>query len=71
VKPAAALFQKMMEKTFKPLLRVCVLIYPDDIVVYCKDMKSHVKALKQSVLIGKEGKTDFVQTKVQLFEREL
>ncbi|KAL0291648.1 UNVERIFIED_CONTAM: Retrovirus-related Pol polyprotein from transposon.6 [Sesamum radiatum] len=44
---APSTFQAVMNDVFRPLLRSCVLIFFDDILVYSKDWPSHLQHLRR------------------------
>ncbi|QRW26601.1 Retrotransposable element Tf2 protein [Rhizoctonia solani] len=69
---APAAFQHFMNKLFKDLLDICVIIYLDDILIYSKDNASHTqhvhKVLKQLMdnqLFCKASKCTFHVTSVE------
>ncbi|CAI7855113.1 unnamed protein product [Closterium sp. NIES-54] len=43
---APATFQMTMNEAFRPLLDKCVIIYLDDILVYCRDKQQHLEDLE-------------------------
>ncbi|QRW22889.1 Retrotransposable element Tf2 protein [Rhizoctonia solani] len=69
---APAAFQHFMNKLFKDLLDVCVIIYLDDILIYSKDDASHTKhvhevlrRLMDNQLFCKASKCTFHVTSVE------
>ncbi|GAU28429.1 hypothetical protein TSUD_54810 [Trifolium subterraneum] len=48
---APSTFQSLMNEVFRPLLRKCVLVVFDDILVYSADWSSHIKNLKKGVVV--------------------
>jgi hypothetical protein len=44
---APATFQATMNSIFEPLLRKCVLIFMDDILVYSPTLEAHCKHLQE------------------------
>ncbi|QRW25069.1 Retrotransposable element Tf2 protein [Rhizoctonia solani] len=69
---APAAFQHFMNKLFKDLLDVCVIIYLDDILIYSKDDASHtqhvhevLKQLMENQLFCKASKCTFHATPVE------
>ncbi|XP_004296076.1 PREDICTED: uncharacterized protein LOC101299658 [Fragaria vesca subsp. vesca] len=69
---APSTFQALMNELFKPLLRKGVLVFFDDILIYSKDLESHVRhleevfhILRQNLLKLKESKCVFAQPQVQ------
>ncbi|QRW20758.1 Retrotransposable element Tf2 protein [Rhizoctonia solani] len=69
---APAAFQHFMNKLFKDLLDVCVIIYLDDILIYSKDDASHtqhvhevLKQLMENQLFCKASKCTFHVTSVE------
>ncbi|KAF8761149.1 hypothetical protein RHS01_00326 [Rhizoctonia solani] len=69
---APAAFQHFMNKLFKDLLDVCVIIYLDDILIYSKDDASHtqhlhevLRRLMENQLFCKASKCTFHVTSVE------
>ncbi|KAF8697498.1 hypothetical protein RHS03_07767, partial [Rhizoctonia solani] len=69
---APAAFQHFMNKLFKDLLDVCIIIYLDDILIYSKDDASHTKhvhevlrRLMENQLFCKASKCTFHVTSVE------
>ncbi|QRW17568.1 Retrotransposable element Tf2 protein [Rhizoctonia solani] len=69
---APAAFQHFMNKLFKDLLDVCVIIYLDDILIYSKDDATHtqhvhkvLQCLKENQLFCKVSKCTFHVTLVE------
>jgi hypothetical protein len=65
-------FQQLMNTTLGPLLRICVLVFFDDILVFSKSYKEHLehlslvfKALRENQLYAKLSKCTFAQEKVE------
>lgn len=42
-----------------PLLHKCVVVFLDDILVYCKSMIDHVQHLREGVFVAQETQTLF------------
>lgn len=69
---APSTFQALMNHVFKPLLRQCVLVFFDDILVYSHDLQSHFlrlaevfQLLRENQLKVKLSKCSFAQPSVQ------
>lgn len=65
-------FQALMNTTFKPLLRRCVLYFFDDILVYSKDLPQHLhnlnyvlQLLRDHQLFAKESKCCFGSSTIE------
>lgn len=52
---APATFQSLMNSIFQPYLRKFVLVFFDDILVYSKDLDSHIDHLQKTLQILKEN----------------
>jgi len=68
---APATFQRLMNQTFQPLLRKCVLVFFDDILIYSSSWQLHLQhvelvfqILSQNVLFAKLSKCLFGVTEV-------
>lgn len=48
---APSTFQALMNHIFKPLLRKCVLVFYDDILIYCADFETHLSHLNEVLSI--------------------
>lgn len=71
---APASFQGWMNSVFEPLLRKCVLVFFDDILIYSKSLEDHwlhlaqvFELMHQHSLYAKASKCSFVMTKVEYF----
>ncbi|KAJ9515193.1 hypothetical protein QJQ45_002324 [Haematococcus lacustris] len=53
---APAMFQRMMNNVFKPLINECVLVYIDDILVMSNTPEEHVQHLRQVLQLMRENK---------------
>lgn len=69
---APASFQNWMNAVFKPLLRKCVLVFFDDILVYRKNLEDHWSHLaavftlmRDNQMYAKQSKCFFVVEKVE------
>ncbi|CAJ2651205.1 unnamed protein product [Trifolium pratense] len=69
---APSTFQSLMNDVFRPLLRRHVLVFFDDILIYSKDWKSHMKHLKEVLellaahsLVANRKKCNFAQNSVE------
>ncbi|GMI94562.1 hypothetical protein HRI_003125500 [Hibiscus trionum] len=67
-----AIFQALMYEVFRPYLRKFVLVFFDDILVYCPDLETHLrhlrevlKVLKKHQLFAKKSKCYFGQRQVE------
>ncbi|XP_021971365.1 uncharacterized mitochondrial protein AtMg00860-like [Helianthus annuus] len=61
-----------MNNTFKPLLRKCVLVFLDDILVYNSSMEQHMKdlelvfkLLREHTLMAKKSKCSFTGAQIE------
>ncbi|CAI7860634.1 unnamed protein product [Closterium sp. NIES-53] len=69
---APATFQAEMNHILRPLVDECVVVYLDDILIYSRDMKQHIKHLRRVFEIlrreefyAKLSKSEFALKKVQ------
>lgn len=69
---APASFQGWMNSVFKPLLRKCVLVFFDDILVYSKNLNEHwmhlfavFTLMKDNHMYAKQSKCTFAVNKVK------
>ncbi|XP_021848493.1 uncharacterized protein [Spinacia oleracea] len=69
---ATASFQNWMNQVFKPLLRKCVLVFFDDILVYSKTLEEHLthlalvfELMKSNHIFAKLSKCVFATNKVE------
>jgi len=69
---APATFQSLMNNIFQPLLRKCVLVFVDDILIYSKSLDEHVEHLQQVLnllnqhdLLLKRSKCTFAQQSLE------
>lgn len=69
---APATFQALMNTIFQPLLRQCVLVFVDDILIYSKTLEEHVTHLEQVFnilehhnLYLKKSKCSFAQSSLE------
>jgi hypothetical protein len=69
---APATFQALMDTIFQPLLRNCVLVVVDDILIYSKTLEDHVlhlqqvfSILEQHELYLKKSKCSFTQSSLE------
>lgn len=69
---APATFQAIMNSIFAPLLRKCVLVFVDDILIYSKSLEEHVQhlqtmlsILREHQLLIKHSKCTFAQQKLE------
>jgi hypothetical protein len=69
---AHSTFQGLLNEVFRPYLQKFVLVFFDDILVYSRDIKDHIKHLKvvlevlqQQQLFAKPTKCDFWRLEVE------
>lgn len=69
---APATFQALMNTIFQPLLRKCVLVFMDDILIYSKTLSEHLEhlhqvfsLLQQHQLYLKQSKCSFAQQSLE------
>ena len=67
---APSTFQALMIKVLKPLLRRCVLVFFDDILIYNKDKEEHRNHLQLVLLLLRDNDL-FVNRKKRSFEQEI
>ena len=69
---APATFQAWMNMVFKPLLRQCVLVFFDDVLIYSKTLEDHwnhlravFELMKEHQMFVKESKCSFIMSKIE------
>ena len=69
---APATFQALMNNIFQPLLRKCVLVFVDDILIYSPTLEAHLdhlqqvfKILNDHQLLLKRSKCSFAQQQLE------
>ena len=68
---APASFQREMNRILLPLIGECLFVYIDDIVVYSKDIKEHIKHLRQVFEIFSKYNLSINLQKCQFFKKEV
>jgi hypothetical protein len=62
-------FQKAMNSTLEPLLRSCVLVFFDDILVYSKSLADHLNHLEQVLQLLRHDKWKVKMSKCTFVDR--
>lgn len=62
---APATFQEIMNHIFSKLLRKCVLVFMDDILVYSKSLAEHEEHLQTVFSLLKESKCTFAEPQLE------
>ncbi|XP_073057376.1 uncharacterized protein [Primulina eburnea] len=65
LKNAPATFQATMNEVFRPFLRKFVLVFFDDVLIYCKSWKDHVKHVEVVLTLLQQHKFVLNQKKCQ------
>jgi hypothetical protein len=68
---APATFQSIMNSTLKPLLRKCVLVFFDDILVYIKTFDEHLEHLRVVFLLLSKDKWKVKLPKFSFSQRQI
>lgn len=68
---APATFQALMNTIFQPLLRHCVLVFVDDILIYSKTLEDHLHHLQQVFTILKHHKLYLKKSKCSFAQSSL
>jgi hypothetical protein len=68
---APATFQALMNTIFQPLLKQCVLVFVDDILIYSKTLDSHLEHLQQVFTILEHHKLYLKKSKCSFAQQSL
>jgi len=68
---APATFQALMNTIFQPLLRHCVLVFVDGILIYSKTLEDHLHHLQQVFTILKHHKLYLKKSKCSFAQSSL
>lgn len=66
-----ATFLGVMHETLQPLLRVCVLVFSDDILVYSKTLEEHIQHLCQIFHLLRQDQWKVKRFKCSFGQQEL